>query len=303
MRVGYACINLGLAKEKIQVNRSMVKRTFLEKGIDYASELVLKNVADFSKVIDWNVENGILFYRMSSDMFPWMSEYEIEELPDIEQIRIIMVKAGEKARAGNLRLTFHPGPFDVLATNNPRVLANTIKDLRQHAEIMDLLGLPQSPFHKINIHVGGAYGDKGSAIGRFTENFNLLPDGVKKRLTVENDDKANMFSIKDLLEIHERTGISVVFDYLHHQFCTGGWTEEEAMTAAVATWPKDITPVVHYSSSKQKFEDKVSVSTAHADYIYSQVKKYGKKVDIMFEAKAKELAVLKYNSEYKVKLV
>ncbi|MDQ3393376.1 MAG: UV DNA damage repair endonuclease UvsE [Bacteroidota bacterium] len=303
MRVGYACINVGLAKEKVQVNRSMVKKTFLAKGTGYVSELVLKNLIDFSKIIDWNIENNILLYRMSSDMFPWMSEYEFEELPDFVQIKNIMACAGEKLMAGNLRLTFHPGPFDVLATNNTKVLHNTIKDLRQHGEIMDLLGLPQSPFAKINVHVGGAYGDKNAAINRFSENFQLLPECVKRRLTVENDDKINMYSVKDLLEIHERTGVPIVFDYLHHQFCTGGWTEDEAMMAALATWPEEIVPIVHFSSSKKKFEDKSSTAPAHADYIYSHVKRYGKVVDIMFEAKAKELAVLRYVSEYKVKLV
>jgi UV DNA damage endonuclease len=174
MRVGYACINMGLAKDKVQVNRTMIKKTFLSKGLEYASELIVKNVSDFSKIIDWNIKNNILLYRMSSDMFPWMNEYEFEELPDYEQIKKILARAGHKAQEANLRMTFHPGPFDVLATNNPNVLKNTIKDLAQHAEIMDLLGLPQSPFSKINIHVGGAYGDKATAITRFVENFSPL---------------------------------------------------------------------------------------------------------------------------------
>lgn len=302
MRVGYACINMGLAREKVQVNRSMVKKTFLAKGLEYVSELVLKNVSDFLKIIDWNVENNILLYRMSSDMFPWMSEYEIEDLPNIEQIKSVLARAGEKAKEGGIRLTFHPGPFDVLATHNPLVLKNTIKDLRQHGEIMDLIGLPQTPFSKINIHVGGAYGDKTKAIGRFIENLQLLPVSARSRLTVENDDKLNMFSVADLMEIHQKSGIPIVFDYLHHQFCTGGLSEEEAMRLAVETWPEGIAPVVHSSSSKRKFEDKTSTAAAHADYVYSQVRRYGKDVDIMFEAKAKELAVLRYVEEYNLKL-
>lgn len=302
MRVGYACINMGLAREKVQVNRSMVKKTFLAKGLEYASELVLKNVSDFARVIDWNIENNILLYRMSSDMFPWMSEYEIEDLPNIEQIKSVLARAGEKAKEGGIRLTFHPGPFDVFATNNPMFLNNTIKDLRQHGEIMDLIGLPQTPFSKINIHVGGAYGDKAKAISRFIENFQMLPFSAKSRLTVENDDKLNMFSVTDLLEINQKLSIPIVFDYLHHQFCTGGLSEEEALHAAVQTWPKGIAPVVHFSSSKQKFEDKASTAAAHADYVYSYVRRYGKEVDIMFEAKAKELAVLRYVEEYNLKL-
>jgi UV DNA damage endonuclease len=166
MRIGYACINNSLAEKKVQVNRTIIKRTFQEKGITYASELALRNVSDLAKVIDWNIQHNILLYRMSSDMFPWMSEYELPDLPDFEPIKRILVRTGEKAKEGNLRLTYHPGQFDVLATPNTKVLENTLKDLRQHGEIMDLIGLPRSRFAKINIHVGGAYGDKSAAIER-----------------------------------------------------------------------------------------------------------------------------------------
>jgi UV DNA damage endonuclease len=294
MRFGYPAINLILAAQNIQVNRSMMKRTFLEKGIDYASTLALANIVDLEKLIDWNIENRLLFYRMSSDMFPWMSEYEITEMPDYEEIRAICKCCGEKAAGNCLRLTFHPGPFNVLATNTETVLTKTIKELRQHAEIMDLLHLPVTPFSKINIHVGGAFGDKISALDRFAEGFERLPDNARKRLSVENDDKANMFNVKDLLWLHEQTGIPVVFDYFHHAFCTGGLSEQEAFHAAVSTWPENIAPVVHFSSSKKKYEDPTSPPTAHANYIYDEVDTYNCDVDIMFEAKAKEIAVLEY---------
>jgi UV DNA damage endonuclease len=294
MRHGYAAINLTLADQNIQVNRSMVKRTFIEKGVAYASSLALLNVTDLEKVIDWNIQNGILFYRMSSDMFPWMSEYEIYDLPDYEEIKITLERCGKKAIDRGLRLTLHPGPFNVLATNTPTVLTNTLKELRQHAEILDLLLQPPTPFAKINIHVGGAFGDKISALSRFAENYMLLPNNAKQRLSVENDDKANMFNVKDLLWLHEQTHIPVVFDYFHHSFCTGDLSEQEALIAAVETWPKGVRPVVHFSSSKKKYEDPTSPPTAHADYIYDEIDTYNQEVDVMLEAKAKEAAVLEY---------
>jgi len=108
MRFGYAALNLTLASEKIQVNRSMIKRTFTEKGIAYASELALANFTDLEKVIDWNIDNHIFFYRMSSDMVPWMSEYELADLPDYEAITVLLKRCGEKAKKQGLRLTFHP---------------------------------------------------------------------------------------------------------------------------------------------------------------------------------------------------
>lgn len=294
MRFGYAAINLTLSAQEVQMNRGMVKRTFIEKGIAYASALALANFTDLEKVIDWNIANNILFFRMSSDMVPWMSEYEISDLPDYEEIIKTCKRCGEKAAEGSLRLTFHPGPFNVLATNTETVLRNTIKELRQHAEVMDLLQLPQTPFAKINIHVGGAFGDKISALARFAESFMQLPDNARKRLSVENDDKANMFNVKDLLWLHEQIRIPVVFDYFHHQFCTGDLTEKEALLAAVQTWPPGITPVVHFSSSRKKYEDPTSPPTSHADFIYDEVNTYNQQVDIMFEAKAKEVAVNEY---------
>src|SRR5689334_15402223 len=97
-RLGYACINNTLAAQGIQVNRMMIKKTFLEKGIPYAAELALKNVTDLARVIDWNIANNISFYRMSSDMFPWMSEYELENLPHIREIRQVLRTIGERVQ-------------------------------------------------------------------------------------------------------------------------------------------------------------------------------------------------------------
>jgi UV DNA damage endonuclease len=142
------------------------KRSFLDKGIDHASHLALKNVQDLEKIIDWNVEKGIKFYRMSSEMFPWMSEYVLSELPDYGEIKQTMKRIGEKAKRHTIRLTYHPGPFNVLASKTERVIENTVKELDQHSEIMDMMLLPASPFAKINIHVGGAYGNKEAAMDR-----------------------------------------------------------------------------------------------------------------------------------------
>ena len=302
MRIGYACINTTLAESKIHVNRSMVRRTFLEKGIDHASKLALKNVSDLEKVIDWNISNRLLLYRMSSDMFPWMSEYEISSLPDYYQIREKLAIIGEKVKQNLIRLTFHPGPFNVLAATRPIVVSKTIKELRQHGEIMDLLDLPRSPFAKINIHIGGAYGDRRAALRRFIENFSYLPPEASSRLTVENDDKANMFSVTDLLSVHEATGVPVVFDYHHHRFRTGDLTTEEAMLLAHETWPSNITPIVHYSSSRKQFEDPSSTETSHADFIYEPINNYGLDVDVMLEAKAKEQATIRFMKEHEHRL-
>lgn len=296
--LGYACINNSLASDDIIVNRGLMKKTFQAKGIEHASQIALQNVTALSKIIQWNIDHEIRLYRMSSDMFPWMSEYEFNDLPDIASIKAVLAKIGKLVKAHNQRLTFHPGPFNVLASPNPSVVEKTIKELRQHGEIMDMLDLPRTPSAKINIHIGGAYGNKEAAMERFIHNFRLLPDTARLRLTVENDDKANMFSVRDLMTVHNATGIPVVFDYLHHQFCTGELSEEEAFHLATSTWPKGIIPIVHFSSAKKQFEDPKAVEAAHADFIYTQVNCYGKVVDVMLEAKAKEAAVAKYQHDF-----
>ena len=286
-------MTLGRQKPKITTNRSMIKKTFIDRGIDYAGELSLLNSRDLCEIVKWNVENGINFFRISSDIFPWASEYNIEDLPQYQRIKTVLSSCGNYARENGVRLTSHPGPFNVLVSPREHVVQNTITDLTNHGKVFDLLGLDRTPYNKINIHCNGVYGDKQSAMDRFCKNFELLPESVQTRLTVENDDKATMYSVKDLMYIHERIGIPIVFDYHHHKFCTGDMTEQEALELAISTWPKGISPVVHYSESKALHEsnDKLKPQ-AHSDYINNLPNTYGNKVDIMVESKAKELSIL-----------
>ena len=297
MKLGYACINMTLSgqKPKITTNRSMIKKTFLSKGIEYAGELALLNCTDLYKIILWNVKNGVKFFRVSSDIFPWASEYNIEDLPQYGMIQTILSSCGQYAKDNGLRLTTHPGPFNVLVSPREHVVKNTITDLTNHGKVFDLLELTRTPYNKINIHCNGVYGDKKAAMDRFCENFQLLPESVQTRLTVENDDKASMYSVKDLMYIHEKIGIPIVFDYHHHKFCTGGLSEKEALELAISTWPTDITPVVHYSESKSLHESNEKIKPqAHSDYVHIIPDTYGHDVDIMVEAKAKELSILKH---------
>jgi UV DNA damage endonuclease len=228
-------------------------------------------------------------------MFPWASEYGIENLPNIQEITEVMKRTGEYAKRNGVRLGCHPGPFNVLCSPNEKVVQNTIIDLENHGKVLDLLGLYNSPFNKINIHCNGVYGDKIASMQRFCDNYDRLSHSVKSRLTVENDDKASMYSVKDLMYIHERIGIPIVFDYHHHTFNTGGLSEQEALELAMSTWRDSIIPVVHYSSSKPKESgNPKDKPQAHADYILEKINTYGYDLDVMLECKAKELALLEY---------
>ena len=296
--LGYACINetLGSQKPRITTNRSMIKRTFKERGVEYASELSLQNCRDLIEIIKWNHQNGINFFRITSGLFPWYSEYKLSDMPHANRIKTLLEGAGNLATKYGQRITTHPGPFNVLPSPNDRVVQNTIDELTDHAEVFDLMGLSQTPYNKINIHCNGVYGDKITAMDRFCKNFDRLPQSAQNRLTVENDDKASMYSVTDLMYIHERIGIPIVFDYHHHKFCTGGLTEEEALKLAVSTWG-DIKPVVHYSESKSLHEENDKIKPqAHSDYISEYINTYGLDVDIMVEAKKKELTLVQYKS-------
>ena len=295
MKLGYACINMTLAsqKPKITTNRGMVRKTFDSKGLGYVSELALNNIRDLIEVIKWNHKNNIHFYRMSSDMFPWMSEYKFTDLPDYNKIKTLLAGVGELSNKYNQRLSFHPGPFNVLCSPKLDVVDKTVRELNKHSQIMDMMGLSTTPYNKINIHVGGVYGDKESALQRWCDNFHLLDNNTKSRLTIENDDKTSAYTVSDLMFIHENTGIPIVFDYHHHSCHPDGMSHRDALTLAVSTWPKDITPAVHVSEPRDDKNPR-----AHHDYIRNEVDTFGFEVDIMMEAKAKELALLEYVKKY-----
>lgn len=288
IRLGYACINLSMGK-KITTNRSMIKKTFDQRGLDYVSELSLANARDIIKILKWNAQHGITFFRLSSAIIPWGDKIDITQLKDYDAISAALREAGDFATANGIRISTHPGPFVVLTSPKQEVVKNSIADLEMHGLIFDLMGLSRTPYNKINIHCNGVYGNKQTAMDRFCANFKRLSPSVQSRLTVENDDKASMYSVKDLMYIHEQIGIPIVFDYHHHRFCTGGLTEEEALRLAATTWKNGITPVVHYSEPREG-----SKPQAHADYITALPDNYGMTLDVMVEAKAKEKAILPF---------
>ena len=272
----------------------MVKKTWQEKGIKYAGELAELNVQDLLKILEWNVTHSIQVYRMSSDIFPWMSEYSFEDLPNYHQLSTLMKSVGAFVLANNLRISFHPGQFDVLASPTPEIVDKTIYDLDQHARVMDLMDLPRDYRSPINIHVGGSYGDKDSALARFCENFKRLSPSTQSRLVVENDDKASQYGVQDLYQgIYMKVGCPITFDHFHHRFCTNDLTSDVAARLAATTW-HGFTPLQHYSSSKALYEDSTVINRSHADYVYEEIPSYGIEADVEIEAKAKDIALLKY---------
>jgi UV DNA damage endonuclease len=298
-KLGYACICQTLNKKGILTGRALRKATLDSKGVQYASQLALQNAKDLETILHWNVQNDIFFFRVGSDLFPWGNKLDVYTFPDFPEIASILKRIGQFVKLHDIRLTTHPGPFNLLASSKEEVVVNTIKDLEMHALLFDLLDLSRTPYNKINIHIGATYGDKQSAAHVWRKNFLRLSEGVRSRLTIENDDKANMYSVKDLYHyIYEHVGIPIVFDYHHHTFNDGDLSAEQALRLAISTW-NEIKPVVHYSESKSVHECNSKINPrAHSDYIFNYIDTYGLDVDIMIEAKCKELALLHYRKKF-----
>ena len=301
MNIGYACINTHLSKKKILGGRTCRKATFQQNGLRYVGDLALQNLKDIYTISQWNVANDILFYRMPSDIFPWQSEYELNQLPQYREILHVCQEIGQFATRNNLRLTFHPGPFNILASNKPEVVKRTMKELRQHSELFDMMGFTPSHYNKINIHIGAAYKDKYAVLDKWCENYTKLDEHTKKRLTIENDDKKSLYTIVDLYtHVHSKVGIPLVMDFHHHNCHSGDTPAMDSFRIARGTWG-DVRPIVHYSSSRRLHEDAGAKEQAHADYIYDEVPfEVLETADVRFEAKKKQEAVFSYKEKISI---
>lgn len=291
--IGYACICLSLGKNGC-VNRGIKSATFKREGLHKCGELALLNVQSLYRVLAWNHANGIRIYRMSSSMFPWLTHYPNgpQDLPQWNDISYVLQRCGKFAIEHGMRLSFHPGQFCVLGGERDSVANISLLEIDRHAQIMDVMGLPQTREHHINIHVNSGKPDKATVVSKWCKNFARLSASAKARLTVENEDKPKLFAVEELIPIHEQTGCAIVFDNLHWQ-ChhLPDTTLQSSMHKAFSTW--NTTPLMHWSSTRKK-EDATSPMRAHADWVYDTVDSFGIAADVEFEAKQKELAVKKY---------
>jgi UV DNA damage endonuclease len=310
-----------LANVGIRTGRTMIDRKFQAGGMQLASDISLANARDLLKILQWNEQQGIRLFRIGSEIFPRWNHYEISDLPGIVEITQHLRAAGDFARAHGHRLTTHPGPFHILGSPDPVVVENSIIGLERHSEMFDLMGYAPSFDNLINIHVGATYGDKPTTVQRWLRTWDRLSDSLKSRLVLENDDKASMYSVRDLYTmIHADIAIPITFDYWHHTFNTGDLSEQEAFFMARETWTRHgVTQCTHYSESRRREQQRliermfehhgISMENiaawptfhkqykeftkikeqAHADFITELPDTYGvSDLDIEVEAKAKE---------------
>ena len=301
-KIGYCCICLGINEgvkkvDQVSVNRGMVKKTFDMRGLEGVSELATKNLEDLIKVLEYNLQNNIFVYRMSSEMFPWLTHYDVRTLPRFDRINALLKSAGDFAKLHGMRLSFHAPPFCVLASQNPDVVEKTIDELDKHSQLMDLMGLEASTYYSINVHVGVTKPTREEAAERFCQNFERLSPNTKKRLTIENDDSKNQFSTQMLKSmIWNKIGTPIVFDFFHHACFPDDLDQRAAFELARQTWQE--RQLCHHSSSRKIHEDQSSKLEAHADYLFENFNDYGYDIDVELECKAKDLALIKFRSEF-----
>ena len=304
IQLGLCCLNTILRKQTpfpVFASRKMIIRTIKEKGIHVLKAKIIQNLKDVLTMMDWNEANGIKVFRLSSEMFPHKSNPKVVDY-DFDFAKDLLKQIGEKSKKYNQRLTFHPGQYNVIGTPNEKAFQQTINDLSYHADVLDLIGAGKNSV--MVIHGGGIYGDKNKTKKRWCEQYQLLPEKVKKRLVLENCEKC--FSIVDCLQVSKKVNIPVVFD-THHFECYKLLHPEEKFKEPefyiphiLKTWNKrHIKPKFHVSEQGSgrcgHHSDYIEVIP---DYLLNIPKLYYQAIDIMIEAKMKEQAIFKLYEKY-----
>ncbi|KMN43036.1 MULTISPECIES: UV DNA damage repair endonuclease UvsE [Bacillus] len=263
---------------------------------DKLYNVTLQNLEHTIRILHYNIAHEIPLYRLSSSIVPLATHPEVE-FNYLQAFAPLWRKIGALIQEHNLRVSFHPNQFTLFTSDKPHITTNAITDMTYHYNVLDAIGIADSSY--INIHVGGAYGNKESAIGRFHENIKKLPSYIKEQMTLENDDKT--YTTSETLAICQKETIPFVFDYHHHIANLCGEPLEELLPAIFETWSHtNVPPKVHISSPKSEKEFR-----AHADYIdlgfikpfLHIAKKINHNFDIMIESKQKDLALLQLIDE------
>jgi UV DNA damage endonuclease len=286
MKIGYPCIN--------QTLDCSSSRTF--RLASYSEERLISTVTEnltcLQRILEFNVANNFYFFRLTSDLVPFAS-HPVNTYNWQDHFKATFRQLGLYIKKHSMRISMHPDQFVVLNSPNEQTVKNSIAELVYQGNVLDLMELDATA--KLQIHGGGAYGDKSSAIHRFAEVYQQrLPDAVKARLCVENDDRT--YSLQDCLVLHELTGMPIIFDNFHHECVNNGEPMREAVQMAASTWhpERDGILMMDYSSQQHgerrgKHTQSIEEPLFH-DFL---VETEGLDMDIMLEIKDKETSAAK----------
>ena len=284
MKIGYPCINRSIG--------CTGGRTFRLKSYspERLIETVQNNLDCLLRILAFNAKHQIFFFRITSDLIPFAS-HPICTFPWQKHFARQFQEIGKTIKTQQMRISMHPDPFTLINSMDPQLVARGVKELAYHCDVLDSMGLDGSA--KIQIHIGGAYGDKQGSLKRFVKAYSQLEKRIKRRLVIENDDRS--FTLQDCLWVHGETGIPVLFDVLHHQVNGSGQTGPEALRKIFPTWQKrDGIPMVDFSQQKKGERKGV-----HAESLTPRVfQRFLEETtphdfDVMLEIKDKEKSALK----------
>jgi UV DNA damage endonuclease len=259
-----------------------------EESLEKLSGIVANNFSVSEKIIRHCAAIGIKGYRVSSDLLPVINHPEVnvalEDLPNFGFINYEIIKLKKAIEETGIRVSAHPSEYISLTSEDDKVINNSIKDLEQHAEIFERLGLERSHYNPLNIHIRKE-GDPDQLCNIFMKNFERLSDGVKSRLVLENNDTGTTWDVVTLKKYFWRQhNIPVTFDNLHHKMLNKCVSHCDAFFDAYETW-NDTIPIFHYSEGKNN-------GRAHKDMADELPENFGKEVLFDVELKSKDIAIL-----------
>ncbi len=298
MRFGY--VSHAVALWDCSPAKTMTFTTWKKLGKQEREEklynITMQNLMHTLRTLHYNIAHEIPLYRLSSSIVPLATHPEV----DFDYIDIFTPfwrKMGKLIREHNLRVSFHPNQFTLFTSEKPHITDNAVLDMTYHYNVLDAMGLADSSY--INIHIGGAYGNKEKALLRFHENLKKLPPHIKQQMTLENDDKT--YTASETLAVCKLERIPFIFDYHHHMANLCDEPLEALLPAIFKTWDHTNTiPKVHISSPKSEKEFR-----SHANYIDATfikpflhvMRELNQDFDIMIESKQKDLALFQLVNE------
>ncbi len=284
MKIGYPCINRTIGCKS--------DRTFRLKSYSEGRliETVENNLDCLLKILQFNFDHHIFFFRITSDLIPFAS-HPINTFDWTGYFDAKFREIGIFIRDRNIRISMHPDQFNVINAKDPDIFRRTVAELEYHAQILDAMQLDQTA--KVQIHVGGIYGDKSESMNRFAERYVHLPESVHTRLVIENDDR--LYTLSDCLSISRVTGVPVLFDSFHHQLNSSGENVTEAIQQTSSTWTEtDGLPMVDYSSQLPGGRAGNHAETIDAeDFEQFLARTCEYDFDVMLEIKDKEASALR----------
>jgi UV DNA damage endonuclease len=284
MKLGYPCINRSIG---CTANHTFRLASYSREKL---IETVEKNLDCLEKILRWNVANGFFFFRISSDIVPFAS-HPVCRFKWEKHFAKRFTSIGRLIKKSNMRISMHPDQFVLINSPDKNIVKRSFAELQYQAKVLDAMKLDQSA--KIQIHVGGVYGEKERAIQRFVSNYKKLPLAIRRRLVVENDER--LFSLKNCLSISSQTRIPVLFDSFHHEANNNGESIREAAMLASKTWKKkDGVLMIDYSSQakgKRKGSHCESIDPKHFKRFIKETQSMD--FDLMLEIKDKEKSAKK----------